>query len=182
MAPLLLAALLVPAAALAPAAPRQRLPRPTLLWAAAQLVPSPEWIVAGAEVAFGLRWQVTPVLLALGLRPGLNPWRALVAEPVVRYGGSVELLVAPEFIGLPGRLAQQWGLRSGVRAHLPLSERGENLAVFAGASHLLYRGESSVGFEAGACVLYGLLGAQVTYAPWFRGADAWIITLRLRYL
>jgi len=179
---LLLGALLIPAATLAPAQPRQRLPYPTPLWAVAQLVPSPELVVAGPSVAFGLRWEATPVLLAFGLRRGLNPWRSLVAEPVVRYGGSVELFVAPEYIALPGDFAQRWGLRSGVRAHLPLIERGENLALFAGASHMLYRGESSVGFEAGATVLWGLLGAQVTYSPWFLGADAWTFTLRVRYL
>lgn len=182
MGPVALAVLLVPAVTLAPARPRDPFPYPTPLWIAAQLVPSPEWIVSRAEVSFGLRWQVTPLLLAFGLRRGLNPWRALVAEPVVRYGGSVEVYTGPEYLALPGEAAQQWGLRSGVRAHLPLSERGENLAVFAGASHLLYRSESSVGFEAGACVLYGLLGAQVTYSPSFLGADAWIVTLRLRYL
>jgi hypothetical protein len=177
-----LAVLLVSTTTLAPARPRDPFPYPTPLWVAAQLVPSPEWIVSRGDVTFGLRWQVTPALFAFGLRRGLNPWRAFVAEPVVRYGGSIELFVAPEFIALPGDAAQQWGLRSGLRAHLPLSERGENLAVFAGASHLLYRAESSVGFEAGACVLYGLLGAQVTYSPRFLGADAWTFTLRLRYL
>lgn len=182
MMTLLAAVLLVPTVTLATGVPRQRLPYPTPLWIAAQLIPSPEFIVTRGESAFGLRWQVTPLLFSFGVRRGLNPWRLLVAEPLVRYSGSVEVFVAPEYLALPGEASQQWGLRSGVRVHLPLAERGENLALFVGASHFLYRSESSVGVEAGANILWGLLGAQVTFTPRFLGAEAWIFTLRLRYL
>lgn len=171
-----------PSAGAAQGAVRQRFPRPTWGWALAQLVPSPEALITRDEVYFGLRWQVTPVLLSFALRRGVNPWRALVADPVARYGGSVELLVAPEFFALPGDPAQQWMLRTGLRAHVPLLPGGESLAMFAGASHTYFRGEHGVGFEAGLCALFGLVGAQVTYMPWFAGADAWVITLRLRYL
>lgn len=182
MLSLLAAALLVPSVTLATGVPRQRFPLPTPLWIAAQLVPSPELIVTGGESAFGLRWQLTPVLFSFGMRRGLNRWRALVAEPLVRYSGSVEVFVAPEYLALPGDPAQQWGLRTGLRAHLPLAGRGEDLALLVGASHFLYRGESSLGVELGACVLWGLLGAQVTFTPRFLGDEAWIFTLRLRYL
>lgn len=182
MSSLLAAALLVPSVTLASGVPQQRFPYPTPLWIAAQLVPSPEVIVTGGEAAFGLRWQLTPVLFSFGVRRGLNRWRVLVAEPLVRYSGSVEVYVAPEYLALPGEPAQQWGLRTGVRAHLPLVERGENLALFVGASHFLYRSESSVGVELGANALWGLLGAQVTLTPRFLGEEAWIFTLRLRYL
>lgn len=178
----LLAALLIPSVTLASGVPRQRLPYPTPLWVAAQLVPSPELVVTAGEAAFGLRWQLTPVLFSFGLRRGLNRWRFLVAEPLVRHSGSVELVVVPEYLALPGEPAQQWGLRTGLRAHLPLVERGENLAVFVGASHFLYRSESSLGVELGATALWGLIGAQVTFSPRFLGHEAWIVTLRVRYL
>ena len=182
MSALLAAAFFIPATALATGVPRDPLPFPTPAWVAAQLVPSPELLVTPDAAAFGLRWQVTPVLLAFGLRRGLNPWRTLVAEPLVRYGGSMEVVLAPEWLALPGDFAQQWGLRTGLRVHLPVAGHGENLAVFVGASHFLYRGESSFGAEAGASLLYGLLGVQATYEPSFLGAQAWIFTLRLRYL
>ena len=175
-------ALFVPSFGHAQARPRQRFPYPTPLWIAAQLVPSPEWTLARDTVYFGLRWEVTPLLLAFGLRRGLTPWRAFVAEPLVRYGGSIELFVAPEFLALPGELAQQWGLRTGLRTYLPLVSRGESLAGFLGASHFVYRGEHAVGFDFGLCAVIGLFGLQVTYTPRLQGSDAWTFTLRLRYL
>ena len=177
-----LAAMLAPATCLAQRAPRERFPRPTLAWTLAQLVPSPEALIARDGVWFGLRWQITPLLFAFGLRAGVNPWRAFVVEPLARYGGSVELFASPEWLFVPGDVAQQWGLRSGVRAWFPLVERGENLAVSVGASHFLFRGEHGVGVDVGASVLFGLLGAQVTFTPDLLGAPAWIVTLRLRYL
>jgi len=177
-----LAALLLPLPAGAQRAPRQRFPYPTPLWAAAQLLPSPELVVAGGESYFGLRWQITPLLLAWGLRRGIQPWRVLVVDPIARYGGSVELFVSPEYLALPGDFPSQWALRSGLRATLPLLGNGEELAVFLGASHLLYRQTHSAGFEVGASTLFGLLGVQLTWHPRFLGAEAWIITLRVRYL
>lgn len=177
-----LVALLFAAGADAQPRPRQRLPHPTPLWAAAQLVPSPEWVLRDGESHFGLRWNITPVLVSFALRPGLNPWRTLVAEPLVRFGGSFELVVSPELILLPGRFAQQWGLRTGLRAHLPLLDRGEYLSASLGVSHFYYREEHGFGVEAGATVLYGLLGVRLTFTPWLLGASAWIVTLELRYL
>jgi hypothetical protein len=174
--------LLAPSCGRAQSRSRQRFPYPTPVWIAAQLVPSPEWTLTRDEVYFGLRWEVTPLLLAFSLRPGLVPWRAFVAEPVVRYGGSIELFVAPEFLALPGELAQQWGLRTGLRTYLPLVSRGESLAAFLGASHFVYRGEHAAGFDFGLCAVMGLFGIQVTYTPRLQGSDAWTFTLRLRYL
>ncbi len=177
-----LAALLLPLHAGAQHTPRQRFPYPTPLWAAAQLVPNPELVVAGGEACFGLRWQVTPLLLAWGLRRGIHPWRVLVADPIARYGGSVELFVSPEYLALPGAFERRWALRSGLRATVPVLGAGEELAVFVGASHLLFRQEHSAGFEVGASTLFGLLGVQLTWHPYFLGAEAWIVTLRVRYL
>jgi len=163
-------------------APRQRRPYPTALWAAAQLLPSPEVVVAGGGAYFGLRWQVTPLLVAFGLRRGVDPVRSLVVDPIARYAGSAELFVSPEFVALPGGAARQWGLRVGFRFHVPAVDFGESLAFFFGASHLLLAGEHSTGFEAGACTLFGLVGAQVTWHPRMLGDGAWFFTLRVRYL
>lgn len=177
-----LAALLLPLHASAQRAPRQRLPYPTPLWAAAQLLPSPELVVAGGEAYLGLRWQLTPLLVAFGLRRGIHPWRVLVVDPIARYGGSVELFVSPEYLALPGTFESQWALRTGLRATVPVLDGGETLAVSLAASHVLYRQEHSAGFEVGASTLFGLLGLQLTWHPRFLGAEAWILTLRVRYL
>ncbi len=177
-----LLALLLPLGASAQSPPRQRLPYPTPLWALAQLLPSPELVVTGGEVYAGLRWQLTPLLVAFGLRRGIHPWRVLVVDPIARYGGSVELFVSPEFLALPGGFERQWAVRTGLRATVPVLGAGEELAVFLGASHLLYRQEHSAGFEVGASTLFGLLGVQLTWHPRFQGSEAWIVTLRVRYL
>jgi hypothetical protein len=179
---LALAALLAPAAARAERPLRQRLPYPTPLWAAAQLVPSPELVVTGGAAWLGLRWQLSPLLLAFGLRRAVHPWRVLVADPIARYGGSVELVVSPEYLALPGGFERNWALRTGLRGHVPVLGRGESLALSFGVSHTLFRQEHSVAFEAGACTLFGLLGVALTWHPRFQGSDAWIVTLRLRYL
>ena len=179
---LALAALLLPLHAGAQRAPRQRLPYPTPLWAAAQLLPSPELVVVGGDAYLGLRWQLTPLLVAFGLRRGIHPWRVLVVDPIARYGGSVELFVSPEYLALPGAFERQWALRTGLRATVPVLGGGEAFAVFLGASHTLYRQEHSAGFEVGASTLFGLLGLQLTWHPRFLGAEAWILTLRVRYL
>lgn len=73
-------------------------PLPDAAWAITQLVPSPEIAVGGEErgAQVGLRWQVTPVLYSFGVNRRKSPWRAFIAEPMVRQGGSVEAYVSPD--------------------------------------------------------------------------------------
>jgi len=166
------------------ARPAEPEPRPTLVWILTQLVPSPE-VAAGKDsaaaasesVRFGLRWQVTPILYSFGINPRLSPWRALVVEPIVRQSGSIELYFSPElFVGsLDNPL-----LRGGVRSYFPLVGKGDDLSVSLGTSYTYMNGQSGVGYELGAYVLYGTLGIQLTYSPTLSPAQ-WITTFRFRY-
>jgi hypothetical protein len=160
---------------------RPTLPAPTLIWAATQIIPSPGMHVIRHDAYFTLRWQITPLLYSFGVRRQVNPWRLLLAEPLVRQGGSIELFVSPEYTAYPGAIIDKWGIRSGVRSYFPILERGEQLSVSVGASHLYFHGQHSTGFEAGAYVLFGFLGLQMTYSPNLLGAEAWMTSLRIRY-
>jgi len=173
----ILAALFVPAAALASAEkPYDPHPPPTLYWMLAQLVPSPELGFGGVAPAAGMRWQLTPLLYSWGLYRKLSPWRTFVVEPLTRQSGSVELFVSPEY--LDGR-TDEWIVRVGVHATFPVLGRGEKVAFTIGAGGC-FGGESSAEIEAGFSLLYGALGLFVTYAPRLSLAPATAM-LRLRW-
>jgi hypothetical protein len=151
----------------------------TAIWGALQLIPSPQWLVSERGVDFGLRWQVTPLLYSFALHRKLWPLRILIAEPVTRHGGSVELFFSPEYLAVGRDFERRWGARAGVRSYFPLAHRGEYLSVSLGSSYLRFQGESSAGVEAGAYVLYGLVGVQVTWSPTLVGGST-LATLRVR--
>lgn len=155
--------------------------RPTLAWGLTQLVPSPE--LAGGRHAgprFGLRWQVTPLLYSWGIHRGLSPWRFLVAEPLVRQSGSIELYLTPEWFPGYRAIGDGWMARTGVRTYLPLVAHGEYLSTSIGASYFYFDGRKGAAFEAGLYALFGVVGVQITGSP-SPGPFAWIATLRLRY-
>lgn len=147
----------------------------TVPWLVAQLVPSPEWAFStDADVHFGLRWQVTPVLWSWGVNRRVTPWRFLVSDPFARQSGSMELFFSPELL----RADLLW--RTGIRSYFPVLARGEYLSVSLGASHAYFESRSAAAIEAGAYVLFGVLGAQVTWSPTME-STRWIATLRVRY-
>ncbi len=154
----------------------------TAPWLATQLVPSPELAWGQSQARFGFRWQVTPVLFSWGIHRGLSPWRFFVVEPFVRQSGSVELFVTPEYLWYGSSFSDGVVLRGGVRSYFPLVEHGEYLSVSVGASEFAFAGQSGAALEAGAYVLFGVVGAQVTVSPTPAAAPiATIATLRLRY-
>jgi hypothetical protein len=163
-------------------------PYPTLGWIIPQLIPSPELLVGTSGPSAGLRWQVTPVLLSFGLNRRVTPWRFLVADPMSRQSGSIELFFSPEFVAAGQRTPEAFIARTGVRSYFPLVQNGDYLSVSIGGSHFFYvdgsgRGRSGAAIEAGAYIASGIFGLQVTYSPTRDLADAaeWIATLRFRY-
>lgn len=154
--------------------------RPTLPWLLTQLLPSPELVYGEATSRFGARWQVTPFLYSWGIHRKLSPWRYFVVEPLVRQSGSVELYFSPEYVTYGSSLADGLVWRTGVRSYFPVVERGDYLSVSIGASHFTFAGTSGAAIEAGAYVLFGTLGAQVTYSPSIAPMRM-IATLRIRY-
>lgn len=153
---------------------------PSLEWALWQLVPSPQLGFGGDEARFGLRWQVTPLLYSFALDSRLDRWRWLVAEPLVRHSGSLELFVSPEYLALRGGLRDRFGLRGGLRAYFGLIGRGDYLSASLGAAYFRFPERDGVSFEAGAYILFGSLGLVLTHSPGFEPAP-WLATLRLRY-
>jgi hypothetical protein len=153
---------------------------PSLDWALWQLLPSPELGVGEDGAVFGLRWQVTPLLYSFATDARLSRWRWLVAEPIVRHSGSLELFASPEYLALDGGIGARFGVRAGVRSYWGVIGRGDNLSLSIGSSAFHFRDADGVSFEAGAYVLFGGLGLVLTYSPGFDAAP-WLMTLRLRY-
>ena len=153
-------------------------PELTVAWVIPQIIPSPELLVSSQGSAAGLRWQLTPLLYSFGRVPRASRFRAFVVEPLVRYSGSTELFVDPEYLGL-GQ-GSRLGARAGVRTYLPLIEHGEGLSFSFGTSYLRFQGEGSVAFEGGLYALFGMFGLQASYAPRLFGR-AGIVTLNIRY-
>jgi hypothetical protein len=151
-------------------------------WLVTQLLPSPELAYGAGLARFGSRWQATPLLFSWGIHRGLSPWRFFIAEPYVRQSGSIELYVSPEYFFYGSSFADGWVARFGTRAYFPLVEHGEYLSVSVGASSFAFAGNAGAAFEAGAYVLFGVVGVQLTMSPTHAVAPlATIATLRLRY-
>ena len=149
-------------------------PELSLDWALLQLVPSPELGIGDDGASFGLRWQVTPVLYSFATDPRLSRWRFWLAEPLLRQSGSLELFASPEY------LAGRFGGRAGLRSYFGLIGRGDYLSVSIGSSYYRFGDSDGVSYEAGAYLLFGALGLQLSYSPGFQQAS-WLSTLRLRY-
>ena len=149
-------------------------------WAFLQLVPSVGASYGTPGVGLRLAWQVTPLLYSWGTDPRLNRWRTLIAEPIVRQSGSVELYASPEFSSLARPVYEGFGYRGGLRAYLPLHHRGDYLSGSLGVGYLRVDDDASAEFEAGLYVLFGFLGWTVHYAPELEAAR-WSVLTRIRF-
>lgn len=149
-------------------------PQLSLDWVLLQLVPSPELGIGNDGATFGLRWQVTPLLYSFATDARLDRWRWWLAEPLLRQSGSIELFASPEY------LAGRFGGRAGLRSYFGLIGRGDYLSVSIGSSYFRFGSAQGVSYEAGAYILFGALGLQLSYSPGFEQAS-WLTTLRLRY-
>ncbi len=153
--------------------------RPTWIWLATQAIPSPELVVGDEGARFGMRWQLTPLLYSFGIHRRLSPLRSFVVEPLVRHSGSVELFFSPEWVAYQGGAAR---LHTGARVYVPVLHRGEYLSFSVGAAYSLFDGRPGVSYEAGAYVLFGLLGLVTSVSPTpSHSPVATTFTLRVRY-
>jgi len=151
-----------------------------MAWSVVQLVPSPEWLFVDEGTYFGLRWQLTPLLYSFGIDRRLSPWRALVAEPVVRHSGSIELFAAPSYTFLSRRAVSHLSIRAGARAYFPLAHRGEYLSWSIGSTAIHRSPHWSGGMELGIYSMYGVVGVLVEHAP-LGDERSTTVTLQLRY-
>ncbi|MCA9642879.1 MAG: hypothetical protein H6718_28645 [Polyangiaceae bacterium] len=137
---------------------------PTPLWALSQLLPSPEWTFRSEDHYFGLRWRVTPLLYSYVTDRRLSRWRSLIAEPVVRHGGSFEWFITPGFAFGVADGESHFSARSGLRGYFPLIERGEYLSLSLGAGVDYRTPDLSPIAELGLYSLFGGLGLVGTHA------------------
>ncbi len=154
--------------------------RLTPTWVVAQLVPSPQIVNGDSVTRLGLRWQLTPLLYSFGINRRGDPWRFFVVEPLVRQGGAVELFGGLEYVPYGNTVADSLLWRAGARSYFPLVEYGDYLSASVGVSYFHFADKSGVGYEGGVYTLFGIVGAQLTYAP-SGGPATTIATLRLRY-
>lgn len=153
---------------------------PTLIWTALQLIPSPQWVTSNDGLRFGMRWQVTPLLYSFGINKKLSPWRYLIAEPLVRQSGSIELFFTPDYLKLENKFKDRWLFRGGARVYIPLWQRGEYMSASLAVSYYNFNGMNGISYEGGIYLFAGILGIQTTYSPSFTKSE-WIFTIRLRY-
>ncbi|MEM7606846.1 MAG: hypothetical protein AAF411_15935, partial [Myxococcota bacterium] len=90
-----------------------------------------------------------------------SPWRAFIAEPRLRHGGSLEYFITPSlWFGEQERA----GVRTGLRGYVPLVEYGEYLSMSAAVAYQRVGGEDAIAFEGGLYVLFGMMGVRFSYA------------------
>lgn len=153
-------------------------PTPSLLWLSTQLLPSPALALGGGPARMALQWQVTPLLFSWGAHRRVSGLRAFVVEPRLRQGGSVEFFVSPEYLNVVGSGLR---VRPGLRAYWPVLEHGETLSISLGLSHQRVVSSNAVAIEAGAHILFGILGMTVSHAPGPTTPAQTLITLKIRY-
>ncbi|MEM1416045.1 MAG: hypothetical protein AAGH15_14150 [Myxococcota bacterium] len=152
--------------------------RVTGVWAGFQLLPVADFAVSEGVRRGGLHWQVTPLLFSWSRDPRVSRWRFLVAEPTVRHGGSLELVVAPGlfFEGRPSA-----SVRALTRATFPLAEHGERASVSLGAGYgRLFRQDTAV-VEAGLYALFGIVGVRAAWMPRPGELRTFVLSFQLRY-
>ena len=155
--------------------------RITWLWVAAQAVPSPEWSFSREfRSQFGLGWQITPLLHSFGINRRLSPWRVLVAEPIVRHNGSIEIFVQPTWLSSPPPPLSRWIARAGLRCYVPLAGYGEDLSGSVAISYARQGPQASATYEAGLYMFFGILGLQVSHSPGLVGSP-WSLRIALSY-
>jgi hypothetical protein len=118
------------------------------------------------------------VLYSFAVNHRVSPWRFAVVDPFARFGGSVELYVAPEI--LFARTTDSI-LRPGVRIYVPVHERGESLSASLGIADQRFGGRNAVAVEAGAYIAFGVVGVQLSYAPVPASPAELIATISVRY-
>jgi hypothetical protein len=136
------------------------------------------WAHSSTSSGLALGWRVTPLLWALRLPPSAPPLRAFVVDPLARVSGSIELAVQP--LWLPVGDLHELGVALGGHATVPLLQKGEALAAWAGVSMLSVNGQNTPLYEAGLTTAFGILGLTAAHAPGLAGGTT-LVGLRVRY-
>jgi hypothetical protein len=142
-------------------------------WVLLQLVPSPTMYQDAnndnARILFGFKWQITPLNISFNPNKYVSPFQFFMINPVRRFTGSAEIFIQPELALASFKYSDLsiFGVSTGPRIIIPLSEKGENLS-FSIAGKFTYRKNFDdgkdyyPGVEAGLYIFGGFLGLQYT--------------------
>lgn len=159
-------------------------------WTLFQTIPSPTFYQdrndSESRLQFGFRWHVTPVNYSFNANKLVTPVQFLKVNPVRRYGGSVELLIDPEWAtaGYQYSDLQRFNLTAGARAYIPAIEYGEYLCFSVAGKYNFHKNkqDESNGYysaEAGIYTLFGIAGLVFDYN--FTDQSRYSFSLILRY-
>ncbi len=152
--------------------------RPTGVWAGFQLLPAADLVIDEGRLRGGLHWQVTPVLYSWSRDRRVSPWRFLVAEPMVRHDGSLELVAVPGIV-LGDRPSASF--RALTRATFSLAEHGERASLSLGAGYGRFLRRDVAVVEAGLYVLFGIVGVRAAWMPRPGALRTFALSFQLRY-
>ncbi|MBK8552747.1 MAG: hypothetical protein IPL53_17450 [Ignavibacteria bacterium] len=159
-------------------------------WTLFQAIPSPTFYQDrndnDARLQFGFRWHVTPVNYSFNANKLVSPVQFFLVNPVRRYGGSLELLIEPEWAtgGYQYSNLQRFNLSAGARAFIPAIEYGEYLAFSVAGKYNFTKNKSDQSLdyysaEAGLYTLFGIAGIVFNYN--FTSQSRYNISLNLKY-
>ena len=152
---------------------KERTGKKYITWMLLQLVPSPTFYQDSddnsARILFGFKWHITPINISFNPNKYVSPVQSFMIDPVRRFTGSAELFVQPELATVSFKYSNLniFGLSTGLRAVLPISEKGENFAFSIGGKYTYRKNFSEdkntyYGIEAGLYFFGGLMGFQYT--------------------
>ena len=159
-------------------------------WTLFQTVPSPSFFQdrndSNSRLQFGFRWHISPVNYSFNANRLVSPVQFFLVNPVRRYGGSVELLIDPEWAtsGYQYSDFKRFNLSAGARAYIPAIESGEYLC-FSVAGKYNFRKNKMDGnsnyysAEAGIYTLFGIAGLVFDYN--FSSQSRYSFSLNLKY-
>ncbi len=159
-------------------------------WTLIQTVPSPAFFQdkdeSNARLQFGLRWHIVPVNFSFNANRLVSPVQFFKVNPVRRFGGSVELLVDPEWAtgGYQYSDLKRFNLSAGARAYIPVIEYGEYLCFSIAGKYNFTKDKqnASIGYysaEAGIYTFFGIAGIVFNYN--FTSVSRYNFSLNLKY-
>jgi hypothetical protein len=142
-------------------------------WALLQAIPSPMFFedrnATETGIKFGLEWQVIPVSFSFDPNKYVSNFSFIHIKPSKRFSGSAEVFFEPAIIpgGFSKNDLQKFTYKTGIRAVIPVFQRGEYLAFSLGAGYYNQRSPAEVyeGFtyEAAVYSFFGMMGLKFNY-------------------
>jgi hypothetical protein len=116
----------------------------------------------------------------------ISPVSFFIVNPLNRYGGSIEVMVQPEWSTAAYKYSDlnRFQLGTGIRGYVPLIEEGEDLSISI-AGKYRFRNDGKGGSmntyaaEFGIYTFYGIIGMQFNYN--FNSWSRFDIGLSLKY-